>query len=167
MPTTPPRWSARSPDLDRLMQDIHAVTDLLDARDDGLIRMISARWPRPRAMVSDVHLESFETHSVVRLPRRRHAARRLVAPPALHAALISRIKIMSQLDIAEKRLPPGRAHRVGGRPARARIPRCRPRGERAVLRLLEKDAGRLKLERLGMAPLRWPNFRGWCASRTA
>src|SRR5690606_11767928 len=74
---------------------------------------------------------------------------------ALHAALISRIKIMAKLDISEKRLPQdGRiALRVGGRPIDVRVSTLPTgHGERAVLRLLDKEAGRLQLERLGMAP---------------
>jgi general secretion pathway protein E len=71
----------------------------------------------------------------------------------LHGALISRIKIMAQLDIAEKRLPQdGRITlRVGGRPVDVRVSTLPTgHGERAVLRLLEKDASRLNLEALGM-----------------
>ena len=74
---------------------------------------------------------------------------------ALHAALISRIKIMANLDISEKRLPQdGRiALRVGGRPIDVRVSTLPTgHGERAVLRLLDKEAGRLELSRLGMAP---------------
>jgi general secretion pathway protein E len=73
----------------------------------------------------------------------------------LHAALVSRIKIMAQLDIAEKRLPQdGRITlRSGGRPMDVRVSTLPTgHGERAVLRLLDKEAGRLDLGRLGMAP---------------
>ncbi len=72
---------------------------------------------------------------------------------ALHGALISRIKIMAQLDIAEKRLPQdGRITlRVGGRPVDVRVSTLPTgHGERAVLRLLDKEAGRLDLGKLGM-----------------
>ncbi|MFX7491527.1 ATPase, T2SS/T4P/T4SS family, partial [Acinetobacter baumannii] len=71
----------------------------------------------------DIHIEPFETHSVVRY-RVDGALRDVVAPrKALHAALVSRIKIMAQLDIAEKRLPQdGRiALRVAGRPIDIRV----------------------------------------------
>jgi general secretion pathway protein E len=72
----------------------------------------------------------------------------------LHAALVSRIKIMAQLDIAEKRLPQdGRITlRIGGRPMDVRVSTLPTgHGERAVLRLLDKEAGRLDLAKLGMA----------------
>jgi general secretion pathway protein E len=74
---------------------------------------------------------------------------------ALHAALVSRIKIMANLDIAEKRLPQdGRiVLRLGGRPVDVRVSTLPAgHGERAVLRLLDKEQGRLEPEKLGMSP---------------
>jgi general secretion pathway protein E len=74
---------------------------------------------------------------------------------ALHAALVSRIKIMASLDIAEKRLPQdGRIMlRLGGRPVDVRVSTLPTgHGERVVLRLLDKERGRLEPEKLGMAP---------------
>ncbi|VFR25298.1 General secretion pathway protein E [plant metagenome] len=144
-------------DLDRLLQDMPDVTDLLDAQDDApIIRMINALFTQAaRDGASDIHIEAFETHSVVRY-RVDGTLRDVVSPRrALHNALISRIKIMANLDIAEKRLPQdGRiALRVGGRPIDVRVSTLPTgHGERAVLRLLDKEAGRLQLERLGMAP---------------
>lgn len=144
-------------DLDRLMQDIPQVTDLLDATDDApVIRMINAMLSQAaRDGASDIHFEAFETYSVVRY-RIDGTLRDVVQPrQGLHAALISRIKIMARLDIAEKRLPQdGRITlRVGGRPIDIRVSTVpTAHGERAVLRLLEKNAGRLQLASLGMAP---------------
>ncbi|MFP4902779.1 type II secretion system ATPase GspE, partial [Paraburkholderia sp. BR14261] len=107
-----------------------------------------------REQASDIHIEPFENASVVRF-RVDGTLRDVVRPKkALHGALISRIKIMAQLDIAEKRLPQdGRITlRVGGRPVDVRVSTLPTgHGERAVLRLLEKDAQRLNLEALGMA----------------
>src|SRR5690606_7393033 len=104
---------------------------------------------------SDIHLEAFETHSVVRY-RVDGTLRDIVSPRrALHNALVSRIKVMASLDIAEKRLPQdGRiALRVGGRAIDVRASRLPTgHGERAVLRLLDKEADFLELGRLGMAP---------------
>ena len=142
-------------DLDRLMQDIPEVTDLLDAQDGApVIRMINALLTQAaRDNASDIHIEPFETHSVVRY-RVDGALRDVVSPrKALHAALVSRIKIMAQLDIAEKRLPQdGRiALRVAGRPIDIRVSTIPTgHGERIVMRLLDKQAGRLQLETLGM-----------------
>jgi len=143
-------------DLDRLLQDMPEVADLLEAQDDApVIRMINALFAQAaRDGASDIHIEPFETHSVVRY-RVDGTLRDVVSPrKALHSALISRIKIMAHLDIAEKRLPQdGRiALRVGGRPIDVRVSTLPTgHGERAVLRLLDKEAGRLQLERLGMS----------------
>ncbi len=143
-------------DLSRLMQDIPEIEDLLESEDDApIIRMINALLTQAaREQASDIHIEPFETSSAVRF-RVDGTLRDVVRPKkALHGALISRIKIMAQLDIAEKRLPQdGRITlRVGGRPVDVRVSTLPTgHGERAVLRLLEKDAQRLNLERLGMA----------------
>jgi general secretion pathway protein E len=80
---------------------------------------------------------------------------------AIHGSLISRIKIMAQLDIAEKRLPQdGRITlRVGGKPVDVRVSTLPTgHGERAVLRLLDKEAGRLDLQHLGMSEAMLPEF---------
>ncbi|WP_028355455.1 type II secretion system ATPase GspE [Bordetella petrii] len=145
-------------DLDRLLQDIPEVADLLETQDDApVIRMINALFAQAaRDGASDMHIEPYETHSVVRY-RVDGVLRDVVSPrKALHSALISRIKIMANLDIAEKRLPQdGRiALRVGGRPIDVRVSTLPTgHGERAVLRLLDKEAGRLQLEKLGMSPV--------------
>lgn len=130
-------------DLSRLMQDIPAVEDLLESEDDApIIRMINALLTQAaREQASDIHIEPFESASVVRF-RVDGTLRDVVRPKkALHGALISRIKIMAQLDIAEKRLPQdGRITlRVGGRPVDVRVSTLPTgHGERAVLRLLDK-----------------------------
>jgi len=143
-------------DLSRLLQDIPEIEDLLEAEDDApVIRMINALLTQAaRDGASDIHIEPFESFSLVRF-RVDGSLRDVVRPKrALHAALVSRIKIMAQLDIAEKRLPQdGRITlRVGGRPMDVRVSTLPTgHGERAVLRLLDKEAGRLDLSRLGMA----------------
>jgi len=143
-------------DLSRLLQDLPKIEDLLETEDDApIIRMINALLTQAsRDGASDIHIEAFETYSVVRF-RVDGTLRDVVRPRReLHAALISRIKILAQLDIAEKRLPQdGRiALRIGGRPIDVRVSTLPTgHGERAVLRLLDKEAGRLDLTRLGMA----------------
>ena len=142
-------------DLSRLLQEIPKVADLLDSRDDApVIRLINALLTQAlRDGASDIHFEAFETRSVVRL-RIDGTLRDLVEPArALHGAIVSRLKIMAQLDIAEKRLPQdGRiALRVAGRPVDVRVSTIPTgHGERVVLRLLDKQAGRLDLAQLGM-----------------
>jgi general secretion pathway protein E len=144
-------------DLSRLLQDIPKIEDLLETEDDApIIRMINALLTQAsRDGASDIHIEPFEGYSMVRF-RVDGALRDVVRPRReIHAALISRIKIMAQLDIAEKRLPQdGRITlRIGGRPVDVRVSTLPTgHGERAVLRLLDKEAGRLDLEALGMSP---------------
>ena len=144
-------------DLDRLMQDIPDVEDLLDETDDApIVRMLNAMLSQAvREGASDVHVEPFESHSVVRY-RVDGTLRDVVRPrSALHAALVSRIKIMANMDIAEKRLPQdGRIMlRLGGRPIDVRVSTLpAAHGERIVLRLLDKERGSLAPEKLGMAP---------------
>jgi general secretion pathway protein E len=90
-------------DLARLMQEMPAIEDLLESSDDApVIRMINALLTQAlREGASDIHIEPFEQISVVRF-RIDGRLRDVVRPKkAIHAALISRVKIMSQLDIAE------------------------------------------------------------------
>jgi general secretion pathway protein E len=142
-------------DLSRLLQDIPQVADLLDSHDAApVIRLINALLTQAlRDGASDIHFEAFETRSVVRL-RIDGTLRDLLEPArALHGAIVSRLKIMAQLDIAEKRLPQdGRiALRVAGKPVDVRVSTIPTgHGERVVLRLLDKQAGRLDLGQLGM-----------------
>jgi general secretion pathway protein E len=150
-------------DLTKLLQDVPAIEDLLESSDDApVIRMINALLTQSlREGASDIHIEPFEQTSVVRF-RIDGALRDVVRPrKAIHASLISRIKIMSQLDIAEKRLPQdGRITlRVGGKPVDVRVSTLPTgHGERAVLRLLDKEAGRLDLSHLGMSDTLLPQF---------
>jgi general secretion pathway protein E len=143
-------------DLARLMQEMPAVEDLLEAADDApVIRMINALLTQAlREGASDIHIEPFEQISIVRF-RIDGRLRDVVRPKkGIHAALISRIKIMSQLDIAEKRLPQdGRITlRVGGKAVDVRVSTLPTgHGERAVLRLLDKEGGRMDLQQLGMS----------------
>ncbi len=146
---------AQDLDLSRLLQEIPRIEDLLESQDDApVIRLINALFTQAlRAGASDIHIEPFETRSVVRL-RIDGTLRDLIEPArALHGAIVSRVKIMAQLDIAEKRLPQdGRITlRVAGKPVDVRVSTIPTgHGERVVLRLLDKQAGRLDLTRLGM-----------------
>jgi len=142
-------------DLSRMMQDLPAIEDLLETSDDApIIRMLNALLTQAaRDGASDIHIEPYERHSVVRF-RVDGNLREVVQPNrALHAALISRLKIMAELDIAERRLPQdGRISlRIGTRAVDVRVSTLpSAHGERAVLRLLDKSESKLSLESVGM-----------------
>jgi general secretion pathway protein E len=94
-------------DLSRIMQELPAIEDLLENQDDApIIRMLNALLTQAaRDGASDIHIEPYERTSSVRF-RVDGTLREVVQPNrALHAALISRLKIMAELDISEKRLP--------------------------------------------------------------
>jgi len=142
-------------DLTRMMQELPAVEDLLEnAGDAPIIRMLNALLTQAaRDGASDIHIEPYERTSSVRF-RIDGTLREVVQPNrALHAALISRLKIMADLDIAEKRLPQdGRISlRIGTRAVDVRVSTLpSAHGERAVLRLLDKTESKLTLEAVGM-----------------
>jgi len=142
-------------DLSRMMQELPAVEDLLESAGDApIIRMLNALLTQAaRDGASDIHIEPYERTSSVRF-RIDGTLREVVQPNrALHAALISRLKIMADLDISEKRLPQdGRISlRIGTRAVDVRVSTLpSAHGERAVLRLLDKTESKLTLESVGM-----------------
>ncbi|HHH47601.1 MAG TPA: type II secretion system protein GspE [Gammaproteobacteria bacterium] len=142
-------------DLFQVAQDLPEPEDLLESEDDApIIRLINALLTQAiKEEASDIHIEPYETRLVVRFRvdgvlREVLTPRRVLAP-----LLVSRIKVMSKLDIAEKRLPQdGRISlRVAGRAVDVRVSTIPTgQGERVVMRLLDKQAGRLDLSHLGM-----------------
>lgn len=148
---------------DALLSDVAAglpePRDLLESDDDApVIRLVNALFTEAiRQEASDIHLEPFEARFAVRM-RIDGVMREVLSPrKAMAPALVSRIKVMAGLDIAEKRLPQdGRISlRVAGRPVDVRVSTL-PVGqgdERVVLRLLDKQSGRLDVQALGLPPL--------------
>lgn len=130
--------------------------DLMESDDDApIIRLINALLSEAiKVNASDVHVEPFENRLRIRF-RVDGMLREILQPPGNIAPLvISRIKVMAKLDIAEKRLPQdGRISlRVAGRGVDVRVSTLPSgHGERVVMRLLDKQAGRLDLEQLGMS----------------
>ena len=143
-------------DLASLANSVPETEDLLDQQDDApIIRLINALLAEAiRENASDIHIETFEKQLVVRF-RVDGVMREIVQPKrALAPLLVSRIKVMAKLDIAEKRVPQdGRISlRIGGREVDVRVSTLpASNGERVVLRLLDKQSGRLKLTNLGMS----------------
>ncbi|MFT6908650.1 MAG: general secretion pathway protein E [Oleiphilaceae bacterium] len=143
-------------DLASLANSVPETEDLLEQEDDApIIRLINAILTEAvKSEASDVHIETFEKQLVVRF-RVDGVLREVVKPKrALAPLLVSRIKVMAKLDIAEKRVPQdGRISlRVGGREVDIRVSTMpSANGERIVLRLLDKNAGKLSLKYLGIA----------------
>lgn len=141
-----------------LLDLIHTLPkpeDLLEKQDDApIIRLLNALLSNAiKENASDVHIETFEERMVVRF-RIDGMLREILEPQRILAPLIiSRIKVMAKLDIAEKRLPQdGRITlRIGGRNIDVRVSTIpTAHGERIVLRLLDKQSARLDLKQLGM-----------------
>ncbi|MEZ4601118.1 MAG: type II secretion system ATPase GspE [Syntrophotaleaceae bacterium] len=129
--------------------------DLLDISDEApLIRFVNSLITQGyKQRASDVHIEPFEKELVIRY-RVDGVLYDVLRPPRnVHAGLVSRIKIMANLNIAEKRLPQdGRFRvRIAGKDVDVRVSTLPTAfGERAVLRLLEKSSSILSLEELGI-----------------
>ena len=140
-----------------LAEELPDQEDLLDAEDDApIIRLINAMLGEAiKAQASDIHIETYEKNLAIRF-RVDGVLRDILQPQRkLASLLVSRIKIMAKLDIAEKRIPQdGRIGlRIGGRAVDVRVSTMPSSyGERVVLRLLDKNTVRLELEQLGMTP---------------
>jgi len=142
-------------DLDQVAQELQEPSDLLDSDDDApIIRFINAVLTEAvKDNASDVHIEPYENRLGVRFRVDGVLREVLQTRRALAPLVVSRIKVMSKLDIAEKRLPQdGRISlRIAGRAVDVRVSTIPSgHGERVVLRLLDKQAGRLDLKSLGM-----------------
>ena len=142
-------------DLKTLADELPEPEDLLESEDDApIIRLINALLTEAvKEGASDIHVEPYENRLIVRF-RIDGVLREVLAPrKGIANAVVSRIKVMAKLDIAEKRLPQdGRIGlRIAGRPVDVRVSTIPAgRGERVVLRLLDKQAGKLDLIHLGM-----------------
>lgn len=142
-------------DLMSVAEQVPQTADLLEQEGDApIIRLINALLREAmREKASDVHLETFEHYLSVRM--RIDGQLREVLRPKRELAnlLVSRIKVMARLDIAEKRVPQdGRISlRLAGHEVDVRVSTLpSSHGERVVMRLLDKQAGRLDLQCLGM-----------------
>ncbi|WP_115717086.1 type II secretion system ATPase GspE [Gallaecimonas mangrovi] len=152
-------------DLNALAEELPETEDLLDSDDDApVIRLINALLSEAiKEGASDIHIETFEQALVVRF--RVDGVLKEVLKPSRKLAnlLVSRIKVMSRMDIAEKRVPQdGRIGlRIAGRAVDVRVSTMPSNhGERVVLRLLDKNAVRLDLEDLGMVRSVRDQFEG-------
>jgi general secretion pathway protein E len=144
-----------SDDFFTLAEELPGSEDLLETEDDApIIKLINAMLGEAiKEEASDIHIETFENSLVIRF-RIDGVLREILKPQRkLAALLVSRIKVMAKLDIAEKRVPQdGRISlRIGGRAVDVRVSTMpASHGERVVLRLLDKNAVKLDLSTLGM-----------------
>ena len=142
-------------ETDEFQYDLEETVDLLESSEDDapVIRFVNNLLFRAvKDKASDIHIEPYEKDMVVRL-RIDGVLYDVARPPkGLHAGISSRIKLMGELDIAEKRLPQdGRIKiKIAGKDIDLRlsvIPTAH--GERLVLRILDKSSVRLDLVDLG------------------
>ena len=151
-------------DLGRLADNVPDTADLMEGKNDApVVRLINAILAQAvRDQASDIHLETFEDNVTVRF-RIDGVLREVLSPKRkLAPMLVSRLKVMARLDIAEKRIPQdGRISvRVAGHPVDIRLSTIPSAyGERVVLRLLDTKAGRLSIRQLRMADQVDASFR--------
>jgi general secretion pathway protein E len=144
-------------ELSSLASDLPTAEDLLDSADDApAIRLINGIIAdAARQGVSDIHIEPYETGLIVRMRVDGLLRETLRMPPHVAPVVVSRIKVMARLDIAERRVPQdGRIGlTLGGKLLDVRVSTLPSRsGERVVLRILDKENAGLDLDVLGMPP---------------
>ena len=157
--------SIGSDELGLLVDGIPSAEDLLDTQDDApIIRLINGLIAEAaRQGVSDIHIEPYESGLVVRMREDGALAERHRLPANVASMVVSRIKVMARLDIAERRIPQdGRIGlTLGGKSLDVRVSTLPSRaGERVVMRLLDKDNAGIDLDALGMPPKINRAFRG-------
>jgi general secretion pathway protein E len=142
---------------DRILHELEETEDLLEVSDEApvirLVNLIFFQAVKERA--SDIHIEPFQKELKVRYRIDGILYNRLNPPKRYQAAIVSRLKVMAKLDIAEKRLPQdGRIPiKVADKDIDIRVSIIPTSfGERVVLRLLDKSSVHLGLEEIGLFP---------------
>ena len=138
--------------------DLEGPIDILDAseNDAPVIKFVNSMIFRAvKEKASDIHVEPFEKEMIVRFRIDGVLYDILKQPKRPHSAIISRIKVMGTLDIAEKRLPQdGRIKiKLAGKDIDIRLSTIpTAHGERAVMRILEQNEKTMELSQLGFSP---------------
>lgn len=142
-------------DLGSISFDLEEAQDLLDFSDEApIIRLVNKLFYQAvKERASDIHVEPYETKLTVRFRIDGTLYERLNPPKAFHSAMVSRLKVMAGLDIAERRLPQdGRIKiKIAGKDVDIRlsiIPTAF--GERLVMRILDRASVLLGVSDLGM-----------------
>lgn len=151
-------------DLTALAEDISNDGELLSGEGDApVIRLINAILSQAvQEKASDIHIEPYETRVSVRF-RIDGVMKEVLSPkPQLGPVLVSRLKVMARLDIAEKRVPQdGRITvKLAGHAVDLRVSTLpSAHGERVVLRILDQAAGAISLDKLNMSAEVLHNFK--------
>ena len=146
------------PDIQEGVDDLEETKDLLDSTDDEkpIIRLVNGLLSRAvKEGASDIHVEPYESEIVVRLRIDGTLHDTMQVPKRHLGSLVSRIKILGKLNIAEKRIPQdGRIGiKVAGKDVDVRLSVLpTAHGERVVMRLLDKSKGVKRLDQMGLAP---------------
>ncbi|OGW49848.1 MAG: type II secretion system protein GspE [Nitrospirae bacterium GWC2_57_9] len=143
-------------DLSFLAAELEEPTDLLEVTDDApIIRLVNSLLSQAiRERASDIHIEPFEKDLVARFRIDGILYNILTIQKRYQASIASRVKIMSGLNIAEKRLPQdgGMRIKIGGKDVDVRVSIVPISfGERIVLRLLYRESAMLPLEQIGFS----------------
>jgi len=141
-------------DLSFLAAELDEPTDLLEVTDDApIIRLVNSLLSQAiRERASDIHIEPFEKEMIARFRIDGILYNILTIQKRYQASIASRVKIMSGLNIAEKRLPQdgGMRIKIGGRDVDIRVSIVPTAfGERIVLRLLYRESALLPLDQIG------------------
>ncbi len=150
-------------DTERLFSEIEEIGDLLDDTSDSpVIRLVNLMFSQAvRDNASDIHIEPYQNSLKIRQRLDGILYDMLSPPKHVQSALVSRVKIMAKLNIAEKRLPQdGRIElKVANKEIDIRVSTLPTAfGERVVLRLLRKSAVAISLTDLGMPEDRFIPF---------
>jgi len=143
--------------LENIAHEWEEPKDLLELTDEApIIKLLnSILFQAVKEKASDIHIEPFERHVDVRFRKDGMLYSMLSPPKLIQEAIVSRVKIMGGLDIAEKRLPQDGRIRllVAGRDVDVRVSVVPTTfGERVVLRLLDRKGGNVNLHELGLRP---------------
>ena len=155
-------------DLSQLASGLPKTSDLLDDADDApVIRLINGILQEAiRSRASDIHVEPYEERLSVRFRIDGSLTEKLSLPARLAPVLVSRVKVMARLDIANKRIPQdGRfSFNLGERQIDVRVSTLPARhGERLVMRILEKNSQGIALSELGMDKTMLEDFQSMLA----
>src|SRR3989338_7526291 len=152
-----------SEDLGDTYVDFGTLTDTVGLEEAPVVKLLQTIFDdATQIRASDIHIEPQEGRLVIRFRIDGALHLQMEADSKIAPALVLRLKLMSGLDISEKRLPQdGRFHvRVREQGVDVRIATCPTQyGESVVMRLLQQSGGMIGLDKLGMPPDMLKRFR--------